>query len=113
MSLEQSRQVVGNELIPLMEMGTPQSAVCVQCVWGTSALSPVCGCSPAAETELSGGLGVTPEQGFQSCTQRGKFLYVTDGVRSGPVAVEGGWLVTGLPEQSLSLSSFLSVVSTV
>lgn len=28
MSLEQSCQVLGNELIPLMEMGKPQSAVC-------------------------------------------------------------------------------------
>lgn len=32
MSLEQSRQVLGNELIPLMEVGKPQSAVCVQCI---------------------------------------------------------------------------------
>lgn len=59
------------------------------------------------------GLGVTPEQCFQSCIQRGKFLHVIDGVRSGHAPVEGGWLVTGLSEQSLSLSSFLSVVSIV
>lgn len=32
MSLAQSRQVLENELIPLMEVGKPQSAVCVQCV---------------------------------------------------------------------------------